>query len=48
MDTTAAVQDRVVQALDANESLDIRAGNSKGHLGRRCQASSTLDVSALD
>ena len=48
MDTTAAVQDRVVQALDANESLDIRAGNSKGHLGRRCQASSTLDVYALD
>ncbi len=48
MDTTAAVQDRVVQALDTNESLDIRAGNTKHQLGRRCQGDSALDVSALD
>ena len=48
MDTAAAIQDRVVQALDANESLDIRGGNTKSHLGRRCQANSALDVSALD
>ena len=48
MNTTAAVRDRVVQALDADESLDIAAGNTKSHLGRRNQAQSVLDVSGLN
>ncbi len=47
MDSASAVQERVRQALAANEPLDIYAGSTKGELGRQVRGT-PLDVSGVE